>query len=304
MSMSRSWDEIGTSFDSSNNVQRRFNRNASSYDAHAHVQRKMATLLAEIVAHGKNNTLSHSLNFLEIGCGTGVLTRMIARDWPDASITALDIAPEMVRLASRRCLSVPHAESGEETAKGIRFMQADIEKWVHEVPSCSVDIIVSNACFQWLRDPQRTLTGLKRILRPRGRLLFTTFGTDTFREMHEAFHEVYLACGMQPQRHGLSFHSAEEWRVMLERSGFTSYSENRLVHIERYASARDFLHSVKGMGASASEAVQVPEVSLRTLFTQMYKVYEDRISVGAARGVQATYDLLFIEASVSDMSTI
>lgn len=301
MSISRSWDENGTSFDSSINVQRRFNRHASSYDAHAQVQRKMATLLAEIVAHGKNNTLSHSLNFLEVGCGTGVLTQMIARDWPDASITALDIAPEMIRLASRR---VQHAEDGKGNAEGIRFVQADIEKWVHEVPSCSVDIIVSNACFQWLYDPQRTLTGLKRILRPRGRLLFTTFGTDTFREMHEAFHEVYLACGMQPQRHGLSFHSAEEWRVVLERSGFTSYSENRLVHIERYASARDFLHSVKGMGASASEAVQVPEVSLRTLFTQMYKVYEDRFSVRAAGGIQATYDLLFIEAAVSDMRTI
>ncbi|MEI2281895.1 malonyl-ACP O-methyltransferase BioC [Paenibacillus polysaccharolyticus] len=298
MSISRRWDENRASFDSSIHVQQRFNRNASSYDAHAHVQRKMATLLAEIAAHGKNNTLSHSLNFLEVGCGTGVLTRMIARDWPDASITAVDIAPEMIRLASRR---VQHAEDGKGTAEGVRFMQADIEKWFHQVPSCSVDIIVSNACFQWLHDPQRTLTGLKRILRPGGRLLFTTFGTDTFREMHEAFHEVYLACGMQPQRHGLSFHSAEEWRVMLERSGFTSYSENRLVHIERYASARDFLHSVKGMGASASEAVQVPEVSLRTLFTRMYKVYEDRFSVGAAGGVQATYDLLFIEASVSDI---
>ncbi|MDM5279905.1 malonyl-ACP O-methyltransferase BioC [Paenibacillus silvae] len=304
MSISRSWDENGANFDSSINVQRRFNRNASSYDTHAHVQRRMASRLAGTLAHGKNNTFSHSPTILEIGCGTGFLTHRIANDWPEASITAVDIAPEMIRLASRRCLSVQHAEGGKGTAEGIHFVLADIEKWVHDAPSCSVDIIVSNACFQWLRDPQQTLNGLKRILRPRGRLLFTTFGTDTFREMHEAFHEVYLACRVQPQRHGLSFHSAEEWRVMLERSGFTSYPENRLVHIERYASARNFLHSVRGMGASTSEAAQVPGVSLRTLFTRMYKVYEDRFSVGAGGGVQATYDLLFIEAVVSDISTI
>lgn len=276
-------------------VQRQFNRSAISYDTHAHVQRSMANQLARSLAEWKNKGLPSEPSILEIGCGTGALTQIVVNAWPSAKITAIDIAPEMIELASKRFRSA-HPGSRNRAADRLRFLQADIETWAAAAPESSVDIIVSNACFQWLSSPQKTLSQLRRMLRPGGLLLFTTFGPDTFREMHEAFNEVYRVNGLEPQRHGLSFASPVQWEIMLQESGYSSFNCERSIHKEKYASAKDFLYSVKGMGASTSEAVTVSGYSLRRLFTDMYQEYENKFSMQG--GVAATYDLLLIQTVV------
>jgi malonyl-CoA O-methyltransferase len=277
-------------------VQRQFNRSAISYDTHAHVQRSMANQLARSLAGWKNKGLPSEPSILEIGCGTGALTQIVVNAWPSAKITAIDIAPEMIELASKRFRSAQHPGSRNRPADRLRFLQADIETWAATAPESSVDIIVSNACFQWLSSPQETLSQLRRMLRPGGLLLFTTFGPDTFREMHEAFNEVYRANGLEPQRHGLSFASPVQWEIMLQESGYSSFNCERSIHKEKYASAKDFLYSVKGMGASTSEAVTVSGYSLRRLFTDMYQEYDNKFSMQG--GVAATYDLLLIQTVV------
>lgn len=275
-------------------VQRQFNRSAISYDAHAHVQRSMANYLARSLSEWRNRRFLSDPSILEIGCGTGALTQILVNEWPSANITALDIAPEMIEVASKRFRSAEHPGTANWKMDRLRFLQADIEIWAVNAPECSVDIIVSNACFQWLSSPKETLGHLRRMLRPGGLLIFTTFGPDTFREMHEAFDKVYRANGMEPQRHGLSFHSPAQWEIMLQESGYSSFHCERSIHIEKYTSARDFLYSVKGMGASTSEASPIPGYSLRRLFTNMYKEYEDKF--GTQGGASATYDLLFIQS--------
>lgn len=277
-------------------VQRQFNRSAISYDTHAHVQRTMADQLARSLAEWKNKGLPSEPSILEIGCGTGALTQIVVNAWPSAKITAIDIAPDMIELASKRFRSAQHPGSRNRAADRLRFLQADIETWAATAPESSVDIIVSNACFQWLSYPEETLGQLRRMLRPGGLLLFTTFGPDTFREMHEAFNEAYRANGLEPQRHGLSFASPVQWEIMLKQSRYSNFNCERSIHKEKYASAKDFLYSVKGMGASTSEAVTIPGYSLRRLFTDMYQEYENKFSMQG--GVAATYDLLFIQSVV------
>jgi len=278
-------------------VQSQFNRRAISYDTHAHVQRTMADQLARSFVGWKDKGLINERSILEIGCGTGALTQIIVNEWPSASITALDIAPKMIELTEKRILSGQHLSTRNSTTDRIRFIEADIEMWAKNAPASSVDIIVSNACFQWLNDPQETLGHLRRMLRPGGLLIFTTFGPDTFCEMHKAFNEVYRASGMVPQRHGLTFQSPDQWEIMLEESGYSNFKCERAIHKEKYASARDFLYSVKGMGASTTEAVTTSWHSFRRLFTNMYKEYEDKFSMQG--GVAATYDILFIESWAS-----
>ncbi|MCL6605316.1 MAG: malonyl-ACP O-methyltransferase BioC [Paenibacillus sp.] len=277
-------------------IRRQFNRSANSYDAHAHVQRMMSDRLAKPFIGWKNKSNIAELNILEIGCGTGTLTEILVNEWPSSSITALDIAPAMIKLAEQRVLSADVNFNGirKITSDRLRFILADVEMWAPEAPTASFDIIVSNACFQWLSNPRQTLGHLQRMLRPGGMLKFTTFGPDTFCEMHKAFNEAYRASGMDPQRHGLSFLSTNEWNKLLKESGFSSIYYERSIQMENYASARDFLHSVKAMGASTSEAVTMRGLSSRRLFANMYKEYEDKFS--KEDGVVATYDLLLFQA--------
>jgi malonyl-CoA O-methyltransferase len=279
------------------NIRRQFNRSANSYDAHAQVQRIMSDRLADSFIRWENKGNVAGLSILEIGCGTGTLTEVLVNQWPSASITALDIAPEMIKLAEQRVFSAEANLIGEFTSDRLRFLHADVEMWAQDAPMASFDLIVSNACFQWLSNPRQTLGHLLRLLRPGGLLKFTTFGPDTFCEMHKAFNEVYRASGLEPQRHGLSFLSTNEWYNLLKESEFSSIHYERSIQTEKYASARDLLLSVKAMGASTSEAASMRGLSSRRLFSNMYKEYEDKFSLQG--GVVATYDLLLFQASAS-----
>ncbi|MBW7454307.1 methyltransferase domain-containing protein, partial [Paenibacillus sepulcri] len=179
----------------------------------------------------------------------------------------------------------------------VRFVQADIELWAADAPKDAYDLIVSNACFQWLDHPGQTLGHIQRLLRPGGLLTFATFGPDTFNELHASFHEAYTASGHAPQRHGLSFQSADGWVNHLNEAGFDNIRCEGFIQREIYASPREFLHSVKAMGASTSQADTTRSIGTRRLFADMYKSYEDKFSVQG--GIAATYDVLIIQAEAS-----
>lgn len=282
----------------SSEIQRQFNRSSMTYDTHAGVQRSMADRLMKSLLAYKNKGAANEPNILEIGCGTGALTQLVMNDWPSATITAIDMASEMIKAAEQRILLANHSTgTAKRTSDRISFIHANIEQWAVNAPASSYDLIVSNACFQWLSDPKETLGHLHRLLRSGGMLIFTTFGPDTFCEMHRSFHEAYRALGMEPQRHGLSFLTPLEWKLTLQESGYSSINDERTIFVEKYDSARDFLHSVKAMGANSSEAVPTTGLSLRRLFTSMYKEYEEKFRL--PDGVAATYDLLIIQAAAS-----
>lgn len=281
-----------------------FNRSAAgSYDIHAHVQRCMADQLTKSLIGWKNEEDTAQLNILEIGCGTGALTEILFNKWPSASITALDIAPVMIKVAEDRVLSRSANDAGYSNNQParVRFLHADIEIWATEAPLDSFDLIVSNACFQWLSNPRQTLIHLRRMLLSGGLLVFTSFGPETFYELHKAFNEVYRANGMEPQRHGLSFQSTTHWNDLLTEAGFTNIHYESSIQTERYSSARDFLLSVKAMGASTSEATAVRGLSLRRLFADMYREYENKFSVQG--GVAATYDIQLIQAGACQLTS-
>jgi malonyl-CoA O-methyltransferase len=279
-----------------NEIRRQFNRSAGgTYDANARVQRLMAEGLVMSFDRWRRDGGAAMPHILEIGCGTGLFTEMLLRNWPASSLTALDVAPAMLEAAEGRlrsgAASALHAE--DDRSDRVRFLLADAESWAAEAPPAAFDLIVSNACFQWLRQPGQTLLHLRRLLRPGGLLAFTTFGPETFRELHQSFDEAYRVRGLAPHRHGLSFLPEAKWRLLLKESGFTSTKSERSVDIETHPSVREFLLSVKGVGANTSEA---PGSGLgsRGLFAEMFKHYEAKFSIPG--GIAATYELLTVHA--------
>ena len=68
-------------------------------------------------------------NILELGCGTGNLTRLIAKRWPESQITIVDISKEMLKEGStitivgyqtRRGADVSETVSNSELAARVR----------------------------------------------------------------------------------------------------------------------------------------------------------------------------------------
>ncbi|MCM3748001.1 malonyl-ACP O-methyltransferase BioC [Paenibacillus pasadenensis] len=278
-------------------IQRQFHRSAASYDAHAAIQRMMSEQLEQTIAQWKSSRQLEEFSILEVGCGTGALTERLASQYPSARLAALDLAPAMLSIAEQRILqaeSKAAANGSRLLTSRICFVQADIEAWAAEAPPAAYDLIVSNACFQWLNDAPATLRHLRRMLRSGGLLVFSTFGPATFRELHQAFDEAYQSIGAEPRRHGLSFRSAAEWSRLLHTAEFAGVQEQQFLHTELYDSPRAFLHEVKAMGASASEAKEGSVPGLRRLFTAMEQTYERRFRLSG--GIQASYEFVWLQA--------
>ncbi|MEP9362116.1 trans-aconitate 2-methyltransferase [Nocardioides sp. CN2-186] len=93
---------------------------------------------------------------VDLGCGPGNLTSLLADRWPSAAITGLDSSPEMVAAADD---------------PRIRFEVGDLRQW-----SGSVDVLVSNATLQWVPDHLELLPHLVASVRPGGWLAFQVPG--------------------------------------------------------------------------------------------------------------------------------
>lgn len=93
---------------------------------------------------------------LDVGCGTGTFTRLLAQRAD--RVLALDLSPEMIRVARER--------SGDQP--NIDFQIGDVLLW--NVPPEQLDCIVSIATLHHL-PLQATLAKLKHALRPGGALL-------------------------------------------------------------------------------------------------------------------------------------
>lgn len=95
---------------------------------------------------------------LEVGCGTGVLTRSLAR-LPDVdSVVGVDIAPSLLQKARELSAELP----------GIRYEEAD----AGALPFAddSFDVAVFDSTLSHLPQPERGLAEASRVLRGGGRL--------------------------------------------------------------------------------------------------------------------------------------
>ena len=101
---------------------------------------------------------------LEVGCGTGVLTRVIAR-WPDvAQVIGVDPAPSLLSKARALAAELPN----------IRFEEADGRSLPFD--DRSFDVVVFDSTLSHVPEPERALAEAHRVLRPLGWL--ATFDGD------------------------------------------------------------------------------------------------------------------------------
>ena len=97
---------------------------------------------------------------VDLGCGPGNLTRLLAERWPSARVLGVDSSAEMV-------------ERARTDVPGLAFEVGDLRDWAPEEP---VDVVVSNATLQWLPDHLATLPDLVERVRPGGWLAFQVPG--------------------------------------------------------------------------------------------------------------------------------
>lgn len=103
---------------------------------------------------------------VDLGCGPGNLTATLTDRWPDADVVGVDSSAEMIRQA--------RDEHGDDrSTPRLTFREADVREWRPERP---VDVLVSNATFQWVPGHVELLDDLVAAVRPGGWLAFQVPG--------------------------------------------------------------------------------------------------------------------------------
>ena len=191
---------------------------AAHYDAHAAVQRIVAEKLAERILA---LPLPPDPRVLEIGCGTGFLGLELVDDLAPAHWRMTDIAPAMVDRARQRLGDRPN----------VSFAVMDGE---HPGVAGRFDLICSSLTFQWFSDLDGAVMRLRRRLSPKGRLVFTTLAEGSFFEWRRAHGDLVPGTRDYPPAEQLAAMGLE---VEIETIPMA------------HKSAREFLRSVKGIGA-------------------------------------------------------
>ena len=112
---------------------------------------------------------------VDLGCGPGNLTALLAARWPEAHVLGVDSSAEMIEAARAERSGAAPAGVGRATADGSRlaFALADIRSWQ---PGRPVDVITCNAVLQWVPGHLNLLTTWAGWLAPGGWLAFQVPG--------------------------------------------------------------------------------------------------------------------------------
>lgn len=158
-----------------------FSRAVNTYDQAAIAQKTIASRLVEKVT---TLPLPPQPRVLEIGCGTGMLSRLLLQRISVGEWILSDLSPVMIQHCKR-----------EIADSRVRWHIMDGES--PDLPPRSFDLIVSSLAFQWFADLPGALQRLRTLLSPGGHLMFATLGRDSFIEWRRAHQTLGLTCGLR-----------------------------------------------------------------------------------------------------------
>jgi len=102
-----------------------------------------------------------NLRVVDLGCGTGELTRQLADSLPNSNVTGLDSSAQMLEKAAMYA----DADPSTSLRTSLRFEQGDQAQLTGEW-----DLIFSNAALQWSENHAELIPYLYRRLRPGGQI--------------------------------------------------------------------------------------------------------------------------------------
>lgn len=95
---------------------------------------------------------------VDLGCGPGQLSAVLRERWPSARVHGVDSSPEMIERARR-----------DDAVPGTTYELGDIATWKATEP---VDLVISNAAFQWVPEQLEVIPRLRESVAPAGVLAF------------------------------------------------------------------------------------------------------------------------------------
>lgn len=230
-----------------NPVIQSFDNSAKNYEQSAKIQKEIGLRLIERLDYLK----IEPRYVLDLGCGTGCFSEMLAKRFKDACIIGLDLSIEMLHIAKGktrfwRKWPLIHAD----------MMHLPFETGLF-------DLIFSNQVLHWAPALPPLLSELNRVMNKDGCLLFSTLGPDTFKEMRAAFAKK------DNYQHANVFVDMHHIGDQLLAQGFLDPVVDMESITLRYNSIRDLVLSLKAQGVKNIHAQRNKGLTGKTIWQNL-----------------------------------
>ena len=260
-----------------NRVRVSFGKAAEQYDAVAVLQHQVEEILLDRL----DLVTSPPERILDLGCGTGRASAFMRKKFPQSEVIALDQALPMLRVAKQNA----------SWWRPFRRVCADARAL--PLADQSVDLLFSNLCLQWIEDLPALFAEFRRVLRPQGWLLFSSFGPDTLTELRQSW------AAADESAHVNVFLDMHDVGDAMLAAGF----RNPMLDVERftltYRDARQLMRELKAIGAGNAHSDRHRGLTGKSRLRAMldhYEQFRDECLL------PASYEVIFAQAQAPDGS--
>ncbi len=221
-------------------LRNRFTANFRTYNTLAVVQDEICARLDELLAASGPVSIDRGL---EIGAGTGFLTRRLIKRYPTARWFINDLSEGAEHYLSPY---LHHTDS--------HYQWGDAE--VVALPE-NLDLVASASTLQWFDALPRFLQRVHSGLNAEGALIVSSFGPENFREIKATTGE------------GLNYYDAETFQQLLNECGFEILEWEEYLRQLTFDTPREVLHHIRATGVNSIRPVRWTRGRLKA-FEQTY----------------------------------
>jgi len=249
-------------------VQKSFGRAAKTYDEAAVLQREVATRMLERLDYIK----ASPKRILDLGCATGEYSARLARMYKKAQVISLDIAEPMLKEVRRR----------STWWYPIDRVCGDIQAL--PIADNSVDLIFSSLALQWCGSLDAAFSEFRRVLKPGGFVMFSTFGPDTLKELRASWAEV------DDERHVHDFVDMHDIGDEMLRAGLSQPVMDVETLTLTYNDAYALMRELKDIGAHNIAKQRNRNLTTRSRLKAVVNAYEQFRTDGV---LPASYEIVY-----------
>jgi malonyl-CoA O-methyltransferase len=244
-------------------IMKDFGAAAERYDAHASLQHRVRDSLLGFA----EPYFGVRARLLDLGCGTGALSRETLAHERQWCMINLDMALGMCRKASQHALA----------------MNADAN-WLPLADQC-MEGIFSSLMLQWADNPDRIFSEITRVTRPGGYAALSTFVTGTLCELEQALASIGKTTSMN------QFMEPHAVIRAASRAGLALVSARQKAYIEYKPDVISLMRSLKSIGAANKRSDRA-----RGLLTprQLAAVEAAYRNAHTQRGIPASWEVLYL----------
>jgi len=245
-------------------IGKRFSAAAETYDRHTRPQLALAQAVVSMLPE------MYPEQILELGSGTGQLTRLLTERFPEVLIDAVDVAEKMIEHSRAKFIRYPQ----------INWIIGDAQTyWSGD----RYPLIVSSSSLHWVSDLRATCKNIFRCLEPGGTFVLGMMLQGTLKELHEL--RKAIAPEKTPE---LTLPTYEETHACLQETGFhverRKHSEEEIL----YEDAGIFFKAIHEQGVTGGKVSAGNAPLSRTELSQLVADYQE--THASDEGVHATYE--------------